>query len=120
MIVFMMFLPESPRWYAGHCPPYKDLLILRRLLSKDLDQEGTAVIAALNGQPIDSHIVQTEKRVILDSMAASAKNKATYRDLFTGGKTQHFRRMLIGASSQLMQQIGGYVFLLLGPGCGLT
>lgn len=27
--------------------------------------------------------------------------------VFTGGKTQHFRRMLLGASSQLMQQIGG-------------
>lgn len=67
------------------------------------------MIAALNDADIDSHVVQTEKRVILDSMAASAKNKATYRDLFTGGKTQHFRRMLIGASSQLMQQIGGYV-----------
>lgn len=82
---------------------------MRRLLSKDLDQEGTEVIAALNDEPIDSPIVQIEKRVILDSMAASAKNKATYRDLFTGGKTQHFRRMMIGASSQLMQQIGGYV-----------
>lgn len=89
---------------------------MRRLLSKDLDREGTEVIAALNDADIDSHIVQTEKRVILDSMAASAKNKATYRDLFTGGKTQHFRRMLIGASSQLMQQIGGYVVPLL---CGM-
>lgn len=27
--------------------------------------------------------------------------------VFTGGKTQHFRRMLLGASSQFMQQIGG-------------
>jgi hypothetical protein len=27
--------------------------------------------------------------------------------LFTGGKTQHFRRMILGSSSQLFQQIGG-------------
>lgn len=27
--------------------------------------------------------------------------------VFTGGKTQHFRRMLLGASSQFMQQVGG-------------
>lgn len=82
---------------------------MRRLLSKGLDEEGTEVIAALNDETTDSQIVQTERRIILDSMAASAKNKATYRDLFTGGKTQHFRRMMIGASSQLMQQIGGFV-----------
>lgn len=28
-------------------------------------------------------------------------------DVFTGGKTQHFRRMLLGSSSQFFQQIGG-------------
>lgn len=27
--------------------------------------------------------------------------------VFTGGKTQHFRRMLLGSSSQFFQQIGG-------------
>lgn len=27
--------------------------------------------------------------------------------VFTGGKTQHFRRMLLGCSSQFFQQIGG-------------
>lgn len=27
--------------------------------------------------------------------------------MFTGGKTQHLRRMLLGASSQFMQQVGG-------------
>lgn len=116
MIVFMTFLPESPRWYVRvYQENYQEVMLnSHRLLSKDLDEEGTAVIAALNGEPIDSHIVQVEKRVILDSMAATGEigNKASYRDLFTNGKTQHFRRMIIGASSQLMQQIGGYGLFL--------
>jgi hypothetical protein len=76
-------------------------------LSKDRDEEGTAVIAALNDEPIDSPIVQLEKRIILDAMAAEANSKATLRDLITNGKTQHLRRVMIGASSQIMQQIGG-------------
>jgi len=47
--------------------------------------------------------------LILDSIAATGaeSGKTSYRSLFTGGKTQHFRRMLLGASSQFMQQIGG-------------
>lgn len=76
-------------------------------MSKDRDEEGTAVIAALNDEPIDSPIVHLEKRIILDAMAAEANSKATLRDLITNGKTQHLRRVIIGASSQIMQQIGG-------------
>jgi len=78
-----------------------------RLLSKDRDIEGTYVIAALQAQSIDAEETNTEKRVILDSMAASTTGKTRFKDLLTNGKTQHFRRMLLGASSQLMQQVGG-------------
>lgn len=34
-------------------------------------------------------------------------NKTSFRDLLTGGRTQHFRRMLIGSSSQIFQQLSG-------------
>jgi len=82
---------------------------LYRLLSKDRDEEGTFVIAALNGEATDSPKTQLEKRVILDSMMATGEigNKSSFRDLLTNGKTQHLRRVILGASSQLMQQIGG-------------
>jgi hypothetical protein len=33
--------------------------------------------------------------------------KASFRDLFTGGPSQHFRRMIVGSSSQVFQQISG-------------
>ncbi|PUU76266.1 general substrate transporter [Tuber borchii] len=93
IIASMTVLPESPRW----------------LLSKDRDEEGTFVIAALNGEAIDSPKTQLEKRVILDSMMAAGEigSKSSFRDLLTNGKTQHLRRVILGASSQLMQQIGG-------------
>lgn len=78
-----------------------------RLLSKDRDIEGTYVIAALQDEYVDSQKTNIEKRVILDSMAAASTGKTRFRDLLTNGKTQHFRRMMLGASSQLMQQVGG-------------
>ena len=46
----------------------------------------------------------------MDSIRASgyAGRKGTpLKAVFTGGKTQHFRRMMLGVSSQFMQQVGG-------------
>lgn len=87
------FLPESPRW----------------LLSRDRHEEGQTVIAALYDLPEDHPTTQLQKTIILDSIAASGHKggKTPYSALFTNGKTQHFRRMLLGSSSQLMQQVGG-------------
>lgn len=87
----MYMLPESPRW----------------LIAKDRHEEGTKVIAALNDQPVTSEEVQLERRVILDSIQAGGIGKKSMKDLTTNGKTQHLRRVMIGSSSQIMQQIGG-------------
>lgn len=93
IIAGMAFLPESPRW----------------LFMRERYQEGEAVIAALMDEETNSHGVQLQKTLVLDSIRASGQmGKSTpLSAVFTGGKTQHFRRMLLGASSQLMQQIGG-------------
>jgi sugar porter (SP) family MFS transporter len=93
IIAGMSFLPESPRW----------------LFTQERYEDGEKVIAALMDQPVDSHDVQLQKNIILDSIRASgqAGKNTPMSAVFTGGKTQHFRRMLLGVSSQLMQQVGG-------------
>lgn len=89
----MYFLPESPRW----------------LLTHERYEEAEIVLAALRGYELDSPETAMERNIIVDSIRASGGfSKSTpYSALFTNGKTQHFRRMMLGASSQLMQQIGG-------------
>lgn len=89
----MTWLPESPRW----------------LLTKDRHEDAAKVIAALRGQAVDDNETRFEAHIIMDSIRASGhKGGITpFSALFTNGKTQHFRRMMLGASSQLMQQIGG-------------
>ena len=94
VIIGMIWLPESPRW----------------LLTRERYEEGETVIAALRGLEVDSKETQLQKQIILDSIRASgfAGRKGTpLKAVFTGGKTQHFRRMMLGVSSQLMQQVGG-------------
>ncbi|KAI9837497.1 MAG: hypothetical protein M1819_007146 [Sarea resinae] len=89
----MYWMPESPRW----------------LMSREQYESAEISIAALRGKEINDHETQLQKTVIMDSIRASGSigQKTPYSALFTGGKTQHFRRMLLGASSQFMQQIGG-------------
>ncbi|KKY21640.1 putative sugar transporter stl1 [Diplodia seriata] len=90
--IAMVGLPESPRW----------------LLTKDRHEEAIKVISALRGHTVDAEETRMEAAVIIDSIRASGHVGSTsYRDLLTGGKTQHFRRCLLGASAQLFQQIGG-------------
>lgn len=93
IVIGMIFLPESPRW----------------LCMRERYEEGENVIASLMGKEVSSHEVQLQKSIVLDSIRASGQGgeSTPLSAVFTGGKTQHFRRMLLGASSQFMQQIGG-------------
>ncbi|GIJ92484.1 hypothetical protein Asppvi_001761 [Aspergillus pseudoviridinutans] len=106
-------LSNSPRW----------------LFARERYEEGERVIAALMGREIADHDVQLQKTLILDSLRAfvflfpvsltlvangrssgQAGKSTPMSAVLTSGKTQHCRRMLLGASSQFFQQIGGCNF----------
>jgi sugar porter (SP) family MFS transporter len=110
IIVGMTYLPESPRY----------------LITRGKVEEGEHVLAALGAMEVHDHQTQIQKQLVLDSVRAyvhsppalrantdipgrsgALEKKVSFRDLLTGGRTQHFRRMLIGASSQIFQQLSG-------------
>ena len=92
VLIVPFWLPESPRW----------------LLTRDRTDEATKVIASLRGLRVDDDETVLQVNIIMDGIRASGhKGGVTpFSALFTGGKTQHFRRMMLGASAQLFQQIG--------------
>lgn len=94
VVIGMIFLLESPRW----------------LLTRERHEEGETVIVALRGLDVNDKETQLQKRIIMDSTRASGfagRRGTPLKAVFTGGKTQHFRRMMLGVSSQFMQQVGG-------------
>lgn len=91
LIAGVLVLPESPRWLMKH----------------GRDAEALKVIAALEATSVDSELAITEKNKMSDALAAQAHVKARNRDLLKGGRNQHLRRVAIGASTQLFQQLGG-------------
>ncbi|GAA5984924.1 hypothetical protein JCM10908_002454 [Rhodotorula pacifica] len=89
LIGLVVVLPESPRW----------------LVSKGHFDEAQKVIAALEPADLNHPSVMAQLRTISDALDGQVRQRK--RDLGTNGPGQHARRMLLGASSQLFQQIGG-------------
>jgi sugar porter (SP) family MFS transporter len=92
VIGMMTALPESPRW----------------LLTHHREEEAATVLAGLNGLPRDDPEVLVQMQVIKDAVSASGGGgKVPTKALLTNGKSQHLRRAILGASSQMMQQLSG-------------
>lgn len=93
MLVYgVWFLPESPRW----------------LMHEGRHVDAQRVVAALTDDAYDSEATILQTRIIMQSIEQSHQlGVVKKRNMFSNGPTQHFRRMLCGASSQIFQQIGG-------------
>jgi len=86
-------LPESPRW----------------LMTKERTEEARVIMASLADKPVEDEEVTLQLNVIADAIRASGGDghSTPLKVLFSGGKTQHCRRLLLGAGSQMMQQLSG-------------
>jgi MFS family permease len=84
-------LPESPRWLAA----------------KGMHAEALAVLAALDGKSVDDPKVLRVWHGICDAVATESEGGFSFKELFTHGKRQNFRRTMLGILAQCFQQISG-------------
>ena len=90
--VLVLLMPESPRW----------------LCYVDRHVEAGKVIARLQAVPEDSMSVKEELQIIIDTIAEEkASGKVGWRECFSNGEQQNFRRLCLGAGTSLFQQMGG-------------
>ncbi|KAM7224090.1 General substrate transporter [Rhypophila decipiens] len=92
LVLQIIGLPESPRWLVAH----------------DRSIEAGPVIAAIAGKPNDDESVT---RTVLNIQKALYEERRggpfRFQELFTWGKTQNLRRLILAISVQLGQQFTG-------------
>jgi sugar porter (SP) family MFS transporter len=86
-----LMLPDSPSWFV----------------KRGLDKEACRVLASLKGSTPDSDDVLHDFNFLKADVENSKQTQASWKTVFTFGKTQEFQRLLIGCSGQFFQQFTG-------------
>ncbi|GES65049.1 sugar transporter STL1 [Aspergillus terreus] len=86
-----MMFPESPRWFV----------------MRGYHKEACEVIAKLKNSTPDSDDVLTEFNFMKADVEMTSASQASWKTVFTFGKTQEFQRLLVGCSGQFFQQFTG-------------
>ncbi|KAG0161676.1 hypothetical protein PDIDSM_2089 [Penicillium digitatum] len=89
ILVFVLPLPESPRW----------------LILKGREEEALDVLAAILDLDESDPYVHSEFSAIKDAVLAASS--VSFRDLLTMDENRHFHRVVLAYVNQMFQQISG-------------
>ncbi|KAJ5871396.1 uncharacterized protein N7529_003749 [Penicillium soppii] len=89
ILIFVLPLPESPRW----------------LILKGREEEAMEVLAAILDLDENDTYVHSEFAAIKDAVLEAST--VSFRDLFTMDENRHFHRVVLAYVNQMFQQISG-------------
>ena len=92
LILQIVGLPKTPRWLMQHDRHEEARQVVSQLLDKPLDDEG-----------VNNLLLDIRAGIIEENEGGPFH----FRELFTWGRTQNFRRLLITISIELGQQFTG-------------
>ncbi|EKM80392.1 hypothetical protein AGABI1DRAFT_128066 [Agaricus bisporus var. burnettii JB137-S8] len=104
MIIFINFLPESPRWLLKTGQSARAMAVISDLEDKSImDPDVQQTFHAIK------EAVELEEGTSIDEADGKRHpaGKASLRELFTNGRSQNFRRVALGVVIQCFQQITG-------------
>jgi hypothetical protein len=97
LIAGVIWLPESPHWLLAHAEEHPEY-----------ETRALRICAALNGVGVSDPATIQQKNIILDGINARRRAQVhSSKEILSMGKKQHLRRALVGASTQVFQQLGG-------------
>lgn len=107
ILIFILGLPESPRW----------------LILKGRDHEAAEILSSLMELPVEDKFIQNELAAITEAVMETSKG--SFLDLFTMGPQRNFHRVALAYINQMFQQISGinlitYYATILFKRIGLT
>ncbi|PLB36071.1 general substrate transporter [Aspergillus candidus] len=92
IVVFgALTLPDSPRWFV----------------MRGYSKEACEVLGKLKREPADSDVILSEFNFMKADVEMTRASQASWKVIFTGGKTQEFQRLLLGCAGQFFQQFTG-------------
>ncbi|KAK4985023.1 hypothetical protein LTR50_006243 [Elasticomyces elasticus] len=110
VLIFINFLPESPRWLVQHgmVAEVSHLFISNPFCISTHSQQATYNLSQLRALPEDHPDLVAERDAIVASFEAQSKLAPfAYKELFQNGQTKTLYRVAIGTFIQAAQQLSG-------------